>query len=710
MNQATDDIREGSDPAATVTRILDRLCRATSVRFDRAAVRDFLPGAVRQDPDDPLRVVERAGRRTGLRVTIRCCTVAEAARLAHPDAPLLSCRSTESGVTWLLLTEGRGDRALGCDPSGQEPPRWSSLRSFAGRLGVEETGPQISWAVVEAELPFAGAKARGEATLSPLARLRRLARADRADILAVVLFSIVIGGLLLATPVAVQSLVNIVAFGGQLPPLLVLSLLLFVGLAAAAAIIAVQTWIVELLQRRIFVRMVADLAHRLPRVMYEVGDRHYGRELVNRFFDVLTVQKVSSLLLLDGLSTVLGVLVGLVVLAFYHPILLAFDLVLLVAIALVILWPARAGTRTAIAESKAKYAVAGWLEEIAGNPVTFKSPRSEAFAVERADTLARDYLTKRSGHFRVLFGQILAALGLQALASTALLGIGGLLVIAGELSLGQLVAAELIVSVVVGSVAKMGKHVEGFYDLMAAVDKLGSLIDLPLEPSHGSGAPLASPPAAGASVALAGVSIRSGDGRTILRGLDLELGASERLGVSGRSGSGRSTLLHLLYGLRRPSAGVVRIDGRDLREWAPGELREAVAMVGPLEIVEGTVRENIVLGRVGVPDDVLRGTLDRLGLLPAIEALPSGLETPLRASGVPLSESQARRLMIARAVLGRPRLVLVDGMLESFSPVTRQLATDVLFDPEARWTLIVVSDHEPTLEACDRRISLEPVG
>jgi len=280
-----------------------------------------------------------------------------------------------------------------------------------------------------------------------------------------------------------------VALGGAIPPLIVVALLLFAGLGFAGVLTGLQTWTVEMLQRRLFVRQVADLAARLPRVRHATFDDRYGPDVVNRFFDIMTMQKVGSLLLLDGLAILLSVLVGLAILAFYHPVLLAFDVILLAVIGLVVLAPMRRGTRTAVQESKSKYAVVAWFEEVARNPSLFKSGGADRWVHAQADDLARAYLDKRAAHYRVVFGQVVGALALQVLASAALLGIGGFLVIDGALTLGQLVAAELIVTMVVSSVAKMGKHLESYYDLLAAADKVGELLDLPVEEDGGERPP-----------------------------------------------------------------------------------------------------------------------------------------------------------------------------------------------------------------------------
>jgi ABC-type bacteriocin/lantibiotic exporter with double-glycine peptidase domain len=140
--------------------------------------------------------------------------------------------------------------------------------------------------------------------MSPLRRLIGLIRPEGTDIRVVVAFAVGVGVLSLATPLAVEALVSTVAMNLLMQQLVILSLVLFVCLALAAAMRALQTLVVEAIQQRLFVRVTSDLAYRLPRVRADAFDREYGPELVNRFFDVLTVQKVGALLLLDGIAIV----------------------------------------------------------------------------------------------------------------------------------------------------------------------------------------------------------------------------------------------------------------------------------------------------------------------------------------------------------------------------------------------------------------------
>jgi putative ABC transport system ATP-binding protein len=513
--------------------------------------------------------------------------------------------------------------------------------------------------------------------------------------------------LALAPPVAVQALVNSVAMGGMGQPLLVLSVILFLFLAFSGAVYVLESYLVELVQRRLFVRLAADLSYRLPKVRSELHDSHNGAELVNRFFDVLTVQKAGSSLLLDGVSLTAQALVGLTLLAFYHPFLLAFDAVLLVAIAFILLVLGRGGVETAIVESKSKYALVAWLENVARNLLTFKSAGGSAWAAERTDALAHDYLAAKRAHYRVLLRQIVGSLSLYAIASTALLAIGGYLVIIGQLTLGQLVAAELIVSSVLASLIKFGKQLEGFYDLMAGVDKIGHLLDLPLERAVG-----ATPATQGAAaLAVRGLVFGYGAKRPVLRGLDFAIRAGERVALFGGHGCGKSSLAQLLVGLRSPQAGNVELDGVELGEWRLEALRRRVALVSRLEVVEDSLLENVRVGRADIGLNEVRQALEAVGLLDELALLPEALvDIELGPSGAPLSYAQVLRLLLARAIAGRPGLLVLDGVLDEMDEAARRRVAAALCAPDAPWTLLVLTRSPQVAALCERVIELPGAG
>jgi putative ABC transport system ATP-binding protein len=270
-----------------------------------------------------------------------------------------------------------------------------------------------------------------------------------------------------------------------LQPVLVLMILLLVGLAFASVLTALKTWVAEVLQRRAFVETVARLAYRLPRADFARSSVRDGAHLVHRFFDLFTVQKAAATLLLGGIDVVLAASVGMLVLAFYHPVLLAFDIALVLCVVLNIGLLGRGGIESSIEESSQKYQMAGFLSEVASARHAFRDRGGSGYAEEQIDLLAVRWLEARSAHFRVVMRQVIGALGTQAIASAALLGLGGWLVIERELTLGQLVAAELIVTSVVSTFTDLGKHIETYYDLVTGLHKLDTLVSVPTERDAG---------------------------------------------------------------------------------------------------------------------------------------------------------------------------------------------------------------------------------
>jgi putative ABC transport system ATP-binding protein len=511
----------------------------------------------------------------------------------------------------------------------------------------------------EQRLGLGALRSDSGAPLGPLVRLRRLAALEREDLWVVVIYAAAAGLVSLAVPIAAQSLVNTVAFTALLQPLIVLTLFVLVGLLLWGFTSTLQQMVIERLNQRFFVRTAHDVAGRLLDADVAALRGRLAPDLTNRFFDVVVVQKAASTLLVEGLSAVLQAVLSLLLLAFYHPALLAFDLVLLGCIAFVLAL-GRGGVVTAIKESKVKHQTGAWLEQLASSLVAFKGPRAAEFAFQRTDALARSYVGARSKHFQVLLRQIIASHVLQALATAALLGLGGVLVIRGQLTLGQLVAAELAVTGVLASVAKSSKSLANYYDLNAAIDKVGSLIDLPSERRRGVAVPRREGPAL---VSLVDAGCDAVDGGYPLRHLSFNASRDAWLAVLGDDCDGRQTIVSLLYGVLPPSSGRVELDGSDIRNLSLDELRSDVVLVAHANPFDGSVADNLSWGQ---PLDAGRSArvLELLDLTDVIARLPDGLATWISSGDHLLTEDQALRLTLARALLCEPRVLLLECVLD----------------------------------------------
>ena len=533
----------------------------------------------------------------------------------------------------------------------------------------------------------------GRAT--PQERLGALATLHRRELMLVGAYAIGSGFLGLAVPLAVQSLVNSIAFTNMMQPVVVLAILLFVALGLLGVMLAGQALTVELIQRKLFVNAVADLALRLTRVRREAFDDQHGPELLNRFFAVFAMQKAFSELLIDGSAVVLQTTIGLALMAVYHPLLLQFSVMVVMALVVLLRFTMREATQTALKESKVKFETAAWLEELARHPDTFRSEGATRLSLARADGLANNWLGARRAHWRILFRQLLGLLAFQATASALLLGVGGWLVVSGQLTLGQLVASEFVLSAVVTGLVKLAKQLETYFDALANTDKLGSLIDLPLERVGGASLP-ESP--TGLAIRLSAVRLSRGDAQ-VLRHADMEIPAQARVVVTGPTGTGLGVFGELLASLREPEGGAVEYDGHDLRDLDMRALRSQVGHVHTDGVFIGTVQENLQLGRTWIELSHMRHALESVGLWETVQALPEGLRTPLSATGVPLSRGEASRLLVARAIVGLPRLIVVDELLDGLDASSRHLALAALCEPRSPWTLVMLSRHETVLAA-----------
>ncbi len=523
--------------------------------------------------------------------------------------------------------------------------------------------------------------------LSPVQRVLKLAAFEKQDILLLFYLTLVYGVLGIATPVAVQTMVNIVTMGGVLQPLYVVGFILFCLLALSGGIYAIESFLVELIQRRVFVRHSLLIAQNTQQIHISVYDQHNPVELVNRYFDIQTVQKSVATLLTVGLTALLQGLIGSLVLLFYS---LYFGI--LVILMLIVLWAivfllGKQAETTALKESKAKYDMAAWLENIARNRWLSKFYGAKQRTTENTEVLAQDYLGARVQHFRVLMMQLIGAVGMYAVVGTGMLILGGTLVIKGQINLGQFVAAELIIFGVLSAFVRFVTKLEYFYDLLAAVDKLGVLETLPVEKVGEHPASLDGYH----SLKVVGLGFSHHGQATLVKAVSFELQQGQSLAVLGTLGSGKSTLLELITGLRQPAQGYVSYSGIDLRQLNLNHLRDHIGIANKVEWQHGSILENLRLARKDIPLEAMVDMLSMLGLWEDISQLPKGMDTILTDYGAPLTYTQLQRLMLVRAMLGQPDVLIIDGLLDGLGQQELDQVLTLLKRHQSQWMLIVTT-------------------
>ena len=573
----------------------------------------------------------------------------------------------------------------------------SSLRELCGRSSIQGLLLEPRFALQG----LAGPYLNGTSVWS---RLRALIRLERREVMSLTACAVVVGALSLAVPLAVQVLINTIAFGSLMQPLLVMAVLLFGVLALSGSVQVAHFYGVEIMQRRIFVRVAEDLTRRFQGAHFELHDREDPQALAMRFFEAMELQKSTGLLLLDGLTLCLQTVVGLVLLAFYHPLLLAFDVVLVGWLAL-IFWLGHGAVQAAKQESSAKYRVVGWLRSCASRPSLFKHECAAIFAATRTDHYARAYLVARKSHYKHVFRQIVAGAGAQGFSVVALLAVGGGLVISGELTLGQLVAAELVVGAVGASFLKLGKHIETSYDLLASLDKLGHVLDLPQDsqnpPARVSYGPMA--------FILKRVNFPHSSFGPKGEGVSAMISARERVYLNGEGSCGKSSLLEVMAGLRAPSGGAVHIDNeRGAPDHIQRQLRSRAFLLRSGDIVAGSILDNLQLADSSLDHIGAWSVLRAAALYDVVMNLPERLQTEIWPGCAALSSCEMARLCLARAWIARPDLLLVDGALDDLGLPRAEYETvlDSVLGPMSPFTVVVATNSRLVQQRCDAEITL----
>jgi len=544
-----------------------------------------------------------------------------------------------------------------------------------------------------------------DTTIHPLRRFLRLLKPDRREIGYIYLYAILVGLIALVGPLGVQAIINLIA-GGTFNASLVVLVVVVTGATVFLGVLKIMQYVIaETLQRRLFARAAFEFAYRLPRIKLEALRQHYPPELVNRFFDTVTVQKGLPKILMDFSGAVMQILFGLILVALYHPFFAVFGGVLAILLFVLMRIAAPRGMNTSLTESKYKYKVAGWLEDVARASNTFKLAGGERLSMRRTNELLGGYLDARRAHFRVLLFHYSGLVLFQALVTASFLLLGGSLVIENQINIGQFVAAEIVILLIVSSAEKLVFMLDVVYDTLTGTEKIGSVTDLPLE-ENGDLLFSSIDSGVGMAVQLSDVTfVYPESGTRALDNVSLELAANETVCIAGYNRSGRSTLIRILSGMRFDFSGRLIFNGVPVGNLDLDTLRQSIGDYSPEEsIIPGSLTDNICLGHPDVDFGDIRWALALANLDSWIAEQPQGFDTNLVAEGLNVPRSVRVRILLARAIIRRPRLLVLGSLLEQLEPLIRRTIMDGLTAADRPWTLVVVSNDPSVARTCDRAL------
>jgi len=541
----------------------------------------------------------------------------------------------------------------------------------------------------------------------PLKRFWQLLATERKDVGNIYLYALFNGLLSLSIPLGIQAIINLIQSGTTSTAWVVLVVVVLIGLALAGIFQIFQLSVAERIQQRLFVNASIEFAYRIPRIKLSALKNYYPPELINRFFDVLTVQKGLYKLLFDFSVASLQIIFGLILLSLYHPFFIAFGFFLIFILIIFFRITSRRGLETSLQESQNKYEVVSWLEELGRNLSTFKMAGRTSLPMDQADKLSSNYLRSRRAHFGVLLRQYGSLVFFKVLIAGGLLLLGGLLVFDQQMNIGQFVAAEIVIVQIISSVEKLVYSIETIYDVLTGLEKLGAVTDLELE-NHEEDDQIALKNGDRLNVKLKNLNLNSPQwGHRILSDINLEINHGEKIGITGTMSSGKSSLLQLIAGLFDTYEGSLLYNGIPYNKVQLESLRSLIGdNLRQEEIFEASILDNISLRRESVSQENVMELLDLVGLKDFVEDLPNGMYTPLPTSGLGLASSTRNRILMARSLAGTHSLLLLEDNWFDVDDKTRDAWLQYLcFD--CGQSVVMATNNKASLERMDRIIILD---
>jgi len=338
----------------------------------------------------------------------------------------------------------------------------------------------------------------------------------------------------------------------------------------------------------------------------------------------------------------------------------------------------------------------------------FKITTNRANPLITTDKLASNYVDNRKAHFKILITQYSTVVIFETILTATLLTLGAYLVIENQINIGQFVAAEIIVILVIASVEKLILTMESVYDVLTAIQKMGEIMDLPLEREDGA---LLYFPVGQKGISLEGRDLSFSYGPDItpsLQRINFKIKAGEKICLAGNANAGKTTLLHILSNLYTDIKGQLLFNDMPVGSLKINGIRCRVGhFLADENIQEGTILDNICMGNKEFDFDKITPVANAIGLTEIIQSLPQGYLTHLVSEGRNISKSTKSKIILARSLIFNPELWLAEGEFMFLNRRERHKVFDFILNYLKDKT-VVISTNDPIIaEKCDRIILMK---
>ncbi|OSZ82671.1 hypothetical protein CAP35_05240 [Chitinophagaceae bacterium IBVUCB1] len=537
---------------------------------------------------------------------------------------------------------------------------------------------------------------------NPLNRILEILRFEKKEISSIYFYAALAGLVQLSLPLGIQAIISFVLGGAISTSLVLLIISVVFGVFVNGLLQVNKMKIIEKIQQQLFVRYSFKYAHHINNIDIKGVKDYYLPELVNRFFDVVSLQKGIAKLLLDVPTATIQILFGLLLLSFYHPTFIFFGILLVTILYTILRYTGSRGLETSMAESNHKYKVAAYLEEEARMVSSFKFVDT-SFLLKKADSHISNYLRSRTAHFRILLIQYWSLIVFKLLITAAMLIVGAFLLVNQQLNIGQFIAAEIVIILVINSVEKLIVNLEKVYDVLTSLEKLNKLLD---KPAERTGHVVRTKVDKGISVSVDKLHFTYGD-KDVLKDVSFDVAAGQKVCITGTPGSGKTTLLYLLSGIYTPEKGEITLDEVPIHNYDLPSLRKDInVLFSETDIISASIMENITLGQ-NIDYAIVDNMAELTGLRQYVVSQEEGYEKIIQPSAYHLPDNVIQKILLTRILVSKPKLMLLEALFDKIAPEYRRRVLQYIHNEMKDTTVVITATECMEEEYFDKIIRLD---
>lgn len=506
--------------------------------------------------------------------------------------------------------------------------------------------------------------------------IKLICREESSFVIMALIYSVFIGVVSLALPISVQLIINSFVFTATIKPIITIGFILFFLLIFSTILNLAQLYTIEVLQRKLLIRIACEICFIIIKSEPSKFNQISKNEFINRFFEIPNIQKILAKFLTKTITIILQTIAGIILVSFYHPLFLFFNISLIMSLYLIWKIFYKKALIASIYESIFKYKIAALLEDVASNHHLFKSKIGNDRAFDKLDKINIQYLKYRKTHFRSLFSQSALFHILYSLASSILLVFGGKLIIENQLSLGQLVAAEIVLSVIFYNISKFGNELESFYDLATSCEKLSHFYNIPLEENYhkfindkrslddnyGSN-----------NIEFKSLEIINNHQNNISE--TLKISKNEIIIKAGYSWEEIDNLIEVIYRFKNNKNYKIIINNSDLEDFDIKIWRNKLAVIDNSQFLSSKIIDYLNFYYNDEPNLNNRKVTEALNvtnLQNKINKINNGIEGFINNDGSPFYEDEKVLLKIAQIILQKPDFIIITPIFDIVSPILRK--------------------------------------